>query len=149
MILNRFDRALDELHDDVAFDLIAGVAKGGMVWGAWLALRRGIPYATVLVDEPSRPERRRVEGDVRGRRVLLIDNLNVTGQTLRATADRVAAAGGQPVAAGLVIRHGHGPGPLRSTGSFKLLDLLEAAHRLGLIDESRFRHICRREGLSA
>jgi orotate phosphoribosyltransferase len=143
LILRRFRKALK----GTAFDVIAGVAKAGMPWAAWLSMQTNKPYVTVLIDPEPHPDRPLVEGDVRARKVLLVDNFNVTGGTLLKAAEHVAAAGGEPVAVALVIRHERAPVALPTVGAFSLGELLVAGVSVGQIDQARLEAICQEEGL--
>lgn len=78
-----------------AFDTVGGVAKAGTAWGAWLAWAMDKPFANILLDGPRASGlRREVEGDVAGRRVLIVDNWARSGASLRAAATVVERAGG-------------------------------------------------------
>lgn len=79
---------------------IAGLAKSGMTWGAWLALLTGLPYATVLLDGPrSAGLRREVEGEIGGLRTVLVDNWVASGASLVQAAEIVGRHGGEVVGA--------------------------------------------------
>ena len=75
-----------------AVDLVVGVATGGTVPAALAALRLGVPLATIVLnyrDADNRPQGARPEAIVPpalppGRRVLLVDDVSVSGATLAA-----------------------------------------------------------------
>lgn len=84
---------LDELADVQA---VAGLARSGMTWAAWLAQETGLPYATVLLDGPRDAGlQREVEGDIRGCRTVLVDNWVSSGASLIQAAEIICRHGAQ------------------------------------------------------
>lgn len=131
---------LAELRENLARlsepQAIAGLAKSGMVWGAWLALETGLPYATVLLDGPRDAGlQREVEGEIRGLRTVLVDNWIDSGASLAQAAAIVARHGGE--VAGALVVSGKGtpdlPFPVRT--AFGLHALLEAAGQPHLLTD--------------
>ena len=94
-------------HDAPTFDVIAGVAKAGTSWAAWLAWEGQWPCANVLTEGPRASGlQRQIEGGVAGARVLLVDNCIRSGESMRKAVAIVRHAGGQPVAALSIVRTG-------------------------------------------
>ncbi len=123
---------LAELRENLA-DLpepqaIAGLAKSGMVWGAWLALETGLPYATVLLDGPRGAGlQREVEGEIRGLRTVLVDNWIDRGTSLAQAATIVARHGSEVVGALVISGKGAAALPFPVRTAFDLRALLEVA----------------------
>lgn len=89
------------------FDVIAGLSKAGVVWAAWLSWLQNQPYATVHLDGPRNSGlQRSVEGDVSGKRVLLIDNWLRTGASVEKAVEIVKRAGATPVGALAIVTDG-------------------------------------------
>jgi orotate phosphoribosyltransferase len=95
------------LPDLPAFDVIAGMSKAGTTWAAWLAWSQNQPYATVHLDGPRNSGlQRSVEGDVSGKRVLLIDNWFRRGASVEKAVEIMKRAGATPVAALAIVTDG-------------------------------------------
>lgn len=111
-----------------AFDVVGGVAKAGTIWAAWLAWMEAKPLATVILDGPrSSGLQRQVEGDVAGKRVLLVDNWIRSGVSIDKAADIVAKAGGDPVGVVAIARTGAPPIGLPLQAVWDVEELLAAA----------------------
>jgi orotate phosphoribosyltransferase len=111
-----------------AFDVVAGLAKSGTVWAAWLAWHMDKPFANVLLDGPRASGlQRQVEGEVAGKRVLLIDNWVRSGTSIRQAFDIIKMAGGHPVAALAIVRRATLDLGLPFFAAWDLAELLEAA----------------------
>lgn len=109
-------------------DIIAGLAKSGMTWAAWLAQSAGLPYATILIDGPrSAGLQREVEGDISGHRVVLVDNWISSGQSIRDAAAVAIRNGGEVVGAIAVCGRGGHDLPFPVLTAFSIPDLLNAA----------------------
>jgi orotate phosphoribosyltransferase len=116
-----------------AFDTIGGVAKAGTSWGAWLAWVMDKPFANVLLDGPRASGlQREVEGDIAGRRVLVVDNWTRSGDSLRAAATVIERAGGVCVGALTIVRHPAADPGLLLCSPWTIQELLSAALDLGL-----------------
>ncbi len=114
--------------------VVGGIAKSGIMWGAWLAWEESLPYATVLLDGPRKSGiRREVEGDVANRNVLLVDNWMRSGDSIRKATDVVRRNGGKAIGA-IVITN---LPTVRIDLPFKAVwsgtNLMRAARRAGLL----------------
>lgn len=111
-----------------AFDVVGGISKAGTIWAAWLAWMEEKPFATVMMDGPrSSGLQREVEGDVAGKRVLLVDNWVRSGASIRRAADIVSKAGGDPVAVIAIAKTGTPPIGLPLHVVWDVEELLAAA----------------------
>ena len=115
------------------FEVVAGIAKSGTVWAAWLAWAEGIPFANVLIDGPRTSGlRREVEGDVAGKRVLILDNWISTGESVRKAADVLRRAGAAPIAVLTLVSAGPRDFGLPQHTALNIDSLLEVARDEGL-----------------
>lgn len=97
MIVDGLSACLPTLPE---FDVIGGISKAGTVWAAWLAWAGHRPYATVHLDAPrSSGLQRVVEGEVAGRRMLLVDNWIRSGSSLAKAVEVVKQVGAIPIGA--------------------------------------------------
>jgi hypoxanthine phosphoribosyltransferase len=106
---------LERLVEDLAgqvrgeYDVMLVVTRGGLVPAGMLAYRLGIRdiivAAVAFYDDAGRPRERpsflQFPSDplLRGRRVLVVDEVWDTGTTIQAVIDRVRLAGGRPTTA--------------------------------------------------
>lgn len=76
------------------FDVIAGVAMGGVPHGAALAYSLGVPFVFVRKEAKEHGKRQLIEGGaVKGARVLVIEDLITTGSSSLAAVSELRAAG--------------------------------------------------------
>lgn len=113
----------DALGDREA-EIVCGPATGGLIVSQWTAHHLQLPSvfadhgkeqgydpaAAVSGAGPLRPPfvlKRGYDGAVDGRRVLVVDDVVNTGESLRETADAVRGAGGEVVAVGALCTRGN------------------------------------------
>ena len=117
---DELDRLVGRLGDQLAgqqFDVMLAITRGGMVPGGMLAYRlrlRDILVAAVeYYDEHGQPGPRptffQFPADplLRGKRVLIVDEVWDSGTTIHAVTERVRQAGGYPVTAVLHYKPEH------------------------------------------
>lgn len=118
------------------FDVLAGIAKSGTVWAAWVAWANDLPFANVLLDGPrSSGLQREVEGDISGRRVLLVDNWMRSGDSFVRAKEVVLRSGGRPVGGITIVRFSEKEIGLPMESIWELKDLLLIAKREGLLSD--------------
>jgi orotate phosphoribosyltransferase len=110
---------LAELLRDLTPEVVCGPATGGLIVSQWTAHALGVrsvfaehdpTRATTGPDGPVRGPfilRRGYDQVVHGQRVVIVDDVANTGLSVRQTADAVRAAGGQVVAAGVLMTRGN------------------------------------------
>lgn len=107
---------------DVRAEIICGPATGGLIVSQWTAHHLGLPSVFSEHDPawtrpadapPGTPMRgpfvlrRGYDASVRGRRVLVVDDIVNTGHSVRQTADAIRASGGDPVATACFVTRGN------------------------------------------
>ncbi len=75
-LLSAIGRIVSEAYD---FELVAGVAVGGVPLAVAVSLVSGKPYAIIRATEKDHGKAARIIGDVAGRRVLLIEDVTTSG----------------------------------------------------------------------
>jgi orotate phosphoribosyltransferase len=91
-------KALQEtLHTMPSFDMLGGVANSGTPWAATLAYKLNLPFCNILKEARLSGMQRQIEGDVTGKKVILIDNWINTGESILHAADVIRKHGGDPV----------------------------------------------------
>ncbi len=109
--IERLARLLARRLADRSIDIVCGPAMGGLVVGEWLAHELGVMCAFAEHDPNPEPGdirgrfvlRRGYDELVKGRRVLVVDDIVNTGLSIRQTIDAVRAAGGQVAAAAALV----------------------------------------------
>jgi orotate phosphoribosyltransferase len=120
------------LQDMPQFDVIGGISKAGTIWAAWLAWVEQRPYATVILDPPRQSGlQRAVEGEVAGKRVLLIDNWVRSGASVVKAIDVVTQAGGVAVGALAIVTDGMAAAGVPLQAIWHIDELLCAADKAG------------------
>ena len=115
--------ALEELVRDVAgrvgtdYDVMLAITRGGLVPAGMLAYRLGIRNilvaAVAYYDNEGHPGPKPTflqfpaDPQLRGQRVLIVDEVWDTGTTIHAVAERVRQAGGNPTTAVLHYKPSH------------------------------------------
>jgi uncharacterized protein len=112
---DRLSRALAEEARPFHAELVIGIAKGGIFLGGALAGLLGLDFQPVRLVERSRdprrpgqaPLRQDMPPEVRGRRILLVDDVSQSGNTLKLAQKHAKAAGAKAVrTATLLLRLG-------------------------------------------
>jgi len=98
-------------------DVIAGVATGGIVWAIGLGLALEAPATYVRLEAKGHGTSRRVEADVEGRSVLVVDDVATTGSSIAGAVEALREAGARVGAALVVVDRLQGArGRLESMG---------------------------------
>jgi orotate phosphoribosyltransferase len=118
-------------------DVVAGVAKSGIVWASWVAWQTRLGYATVLIDGRRQSGMQRdVEGEISGKNVVLVDNWTRSGESLQHAAHVAENAGAQVLGAITIARHGMADLRMPTTSLWQAEELEMAAMSLGLLPMS-------------
>lgn len=93
--------------DGISFDIIAGVAVGGVPHSSALAYILQKPAIFVRKEEKAHGKGQRIEGgDVRGKRVLLVEDLITTGGSSLSAVDALRIAGARVADVAAIISYG-------------------------------------------
>ena len=84
--------AVEALHGRP--DMIAGVATGGIAWGAYVAHELGLPFCYVRGEVKGHGKGNRVEGDLgKARNVVVVEDLISTGKSSLSAVDALREMG--------------------------------------------------------
>lgn len=127
-------------------EMVAGVAKAGICWAAMLADRIGLPAAVVNLDGPRASGlQREVEGDIAGRRVVLVDNLIGLGGSLQQAAKVTGNGGGHVIGAMTIIADPGASLDFEIRSLWTQRELIDAAFDVGRIDGETHRRLSQKE----
>ncbi len=102
-------------------DVIAGVATAGIPWATMAAAYYAKPLAYVRSKEKEHGTRRRVEGIVEGKRILLIDDVATTGSSLLEAARALREHRARVEVAAVVVDRGEGARELLAENGITLI----------------------------
>jgi orotate phosphoribosyltransferase len=84
------------------FDLVVGVATGGLPLASFMACKMEKPLAYARLERKGHGTNKLLEGEVRGKAVLVVDDVATTGTSLKVVVNAVRQEGGK-VEGALVI----------------------------------------------
>ena len=88
-------------------EVIAGTATAGIPHAAWVAERLEIPMVYVRGEAKSHGRKRRVEGgELRGERVVIVEDLISYGGSALSSVDAVQEEGGKPLGVQAIFSYG-------------------------------------------
>ncbi|MGC9105919.1 MAG: orotate phosphoribosyltransferase [Thermoprotei archaeon] len=124
------NRALEILRG-VDYDYVVGVATGGVPLASFIACRTGKPMGYVRQEKKGHGTSRLVEGEAKGRKVLLVDDVATTGGSLRNSVEALRAEGAEVVAALVVVDRQEGAKGLIEGMGVKFLSVYRVSELLG------------------
>lgn len=105
-------------------DVLAGVATAGIPLAAYISCLTGKPMAYVRAEKKNYGTGKQVEGDVRGKRVALVDDVATTGSSLLKAARAVLEEGGYPLYALVIVDREQGARELLSKHNIELISVI-------------------------
>ncbi len=132
---------------NVEYDAVAGVATGGIPLAAYIAFTKRIPLGYVRVERKSHGMESKVEGVLEGRKVLIVDDVATTGQSLLTSAKALKALNASVVAAAAVVDREQGAREVLASEGVKLYTLITVTEifnvllKEGLIDNATYREV--------
>ena len=125
-------------------DVIVGIAKGGVFVGGAVAAILQRDFFPVRISRRSRDRvvRRRpkvfgkMPAELSGKRVLIVDDVVASGDTLKLACDQARAAGAVEVQSATLVAHESGPRP--DFFALETADLVVFPWDYDVIDDGRF-----------
>jgi len=88
---------------NIDFDIIVGIATGGVILASYLACRLNKPVGYIRVERKGHGTDRLLEADVEGKRVLIVDDVSTTGGSIESAAREIMKNGGKVVGALVIV----------------------------------------------
>ncbi|HIP85643.1 MAG TPA: orotate phosphoribosyltransferase [Pyrodictium sp.] len=118
-------------------DGIVGVATAGIPWATGLALHLGLPLAYVRPEQKKHGMGKQVEGCVRGLRLVVVDDVATTGNSLAKSIDALRSVGGQPRYAIVIVDRMQGAQERLARLGVQLLSIAKLPEILEYLEENR------------
>lgn len=120
----------DRVAKTSAFDIIAGVAVGGVPLAVAVSLAAGKPYAIIRSSEKSHGKKGLIIGDVRGKDVLLIEDVTTSGGSALYGIEALRAAGARAGRVVTVVDREQGAGAMLAGHGVQLIPLVRVSDLL-------------------
>jgi orotate phosphoribosyltransferase len=112
------------------FDLVAGVAVGGVPLAVATALAAKKPYAIIRSAEKGHGKKEMIIGKVKGKRVLLIEDVTTSGGSALYGIDILRAAGATVSRVVTVVDREQGAGAMLAGHNIQLIPLVKVSELL-------------------
>lgn len=124
------EKLVDELillTDFGEYEALVGIATSGIVLASFIACKVKKPLSYVRIEKKAHGTQALVEGDVRGKRCIIIDDVATTGGSIEHAYNAVKEAGGIPIAALVVVDREQGARKLVEKLGMKFYSYLKAS----------------------
>ncbi|MCC6045165.1 MAG: orotate phosphoribosyltransferase [Ignisphaera sp.] len=145
---NRVVRELIERFEVIRYsDVIVGIATGGLALAAFIAAKLDKPLAYVRIERKEHGTKSLVEGNVIGKRVVIIDDVVTTGGSVEQAVMVLRTSGATPLAAVTIVDREQGARHrLKSIGVelYSLItsrEIFEALYSTGLLSAKEYEEI--------
>jgi len=134
IIVSEMEKCL-EIFDDC--NVIGGIAKSGTTWGAWLSWKLRIPFANILLEgKRNSGLQREIEGNVKGKNIVLIDNWLRSGTSILNAIEVVNRNGGNVSGTIVITRLKDVNIQSKVIPVWELDELFEAARQTKLVSDN-------------
>ncbi len=116
-----------KVSEEFEFDVVAGVAVGGVPLAVATALASGKPYAIIRAAEKSHGKKDIIIGDVRGKDVLLIEDVTTSGGSALYGINALRAAGATATRIITVVDREQGAEEMLKTHGIELIPLVKVS----------------------
>jgi len=120
---------------DVLYEAVVGVATAGIPLAAYIAFIRKLPMGYVRVERKGHGLESRVEGVVEGRKVLVVDDVATTGQSMLSAAETLKSLGAEVVAAAAIVDREQGAEETLAAAGIKLYSLIKVSEMFRVLLE--------------
>jgi orotate phosphoribosyltransferase len=122
----KFNLVIDMVKEkikEVDYDILVGVATGGIPLASFVACKTGKPMAYVRLEKKGHARMKQVEGLVKGKKALVIDDVITTGKSLKEAINAIREEGGQVKYALVIVDREEGGGKSLEEIGVKLISL--------------------------
>lgn len=125
-LLAKIAKNITKTHD---FDVVAGIAVGGVPIAVAVSLESGKPYAIIRSAEKDHGKKNVVIGDVKGKSVLLVEDVTTSGSSVLYGIEALRAAGANIDSVVTIVDREKGASEMLEKQGVRLLPLV-TAHEL-------------------
>lgn len=128
-------------------EVIAGIETAGIPLASYISCVTRKPLAYIRKEAKTHGTGQLIEGEVSGRKIMIVDDVVTTGSSLLRAINRVRESGGLPVTALVIVDREQGARKLLETHGVKLVSLITARQIFndlreeGLIDRHTLQRI--------
>jgi orotate phosphoribosyltransferase len=116
-----------EIAQNPSFDVVAGVAVGGIPLAVSTALITKKPYAIIRASEKDHGKKNLIIGDVRGKNVLLVEDVTTSGGSALYGIEQLREAGAVADRVVTVVDREQGAGKMLKEHGVELLPLVRVS----------------------
>ena len=120
----------DSVAEMAVFDVVAGVAVGGIPLCVAISLTTGTPFVIIRANVKEHGLAEAVIGDVKGRRVLLVEDVTTSGSSALYGVEKIRASGGIVDTVITVVDRGQGADGALGREGVSLIALVTLAELL-------------------
>jgi len=96
------NKAIEKIKG-LEFDMVIGIATGGVPFASFIACRIGKPLGYIRMEKKSYGTGKALEADVEGKKILLVDDVATTGSSLLKAIEAIESEGGKVVASLVIV----------------------------------------------
>ncbi len=132
---------------DAPYDAVVGVATAGIPLATYIAFIKKIPMGYARIKRKSHGLESKVEGVVEGKKVLVVDDVATTGQSLLSSAKTLKALGAEVIAAAAIVDREQGAEETLASAGIKLYSIIKVTEMFrvlleeGLISKERYEEV--------
>ncbi|BFH74509.1 orotate phosphoribosyltransferase [Sulfurisphaera javensis] len=135
------NKAIDKIKK-IEFDMVIGIATGGVPFASFIACRIGKPLGYIRMERKGYGTDKILEADVKGKRIVLVDDVATTGGSLSKAVEAITSEGGRVVASLVIVDREEGAEKklaeqgVQLISVYKIREILEYLLNSNLISEN-------------
>lgn len=137
VFLDTVNKAIDKIKD-IEFDIIIGIATGGVPFASFLACKMGKPLGYIRMEKKGYGTDKILEADVRGKKVILVDDVATTGGSLAKAVEAISSEGGNVLASLVIVDREEGAEKKLAEYNVKLISVYRIREILESLLNSNF-----------
>lgn len=119
------------------YDAVIGVATAGIPLATYISFIKKIPMGYARIEKKSYGLKSVVEGVVKDKEVLVVDDVATTGQSLLSSAEALKSLGAKVVAAAVIVDREQGAEEALASAGIKLYSLIKVTKMFEVLLKER------------